>query len=341
MLHKPAFTAVAALAAGVVLLAGGYWNWVVQQEGPRPATGASAPAATQTKSLLGMRWDFSDGSLAGWRHKDNARIAIVEEGANKALRLSAFAWATCYFEPRSAEGAVHLAFRVRGDGSGHRLAVHLGTPAAERGRWLYYINARQAVTLDFVGWRQVTLDLEQFATPPNGLRRRDMAQVAFVEFMVHATGPNKPVDIWLDDIAFAPATAEEQARLEERQRARQRLVEQCLPALRAARARLDELKGQLDQRGEAGQYVDLARAYWTALAWCADDIQRTLQADELELVEKAPTLLAALERRLADRQAVLGRVLARRPEETDRQTSAQVMKAIASLLPEDLRGAYR
>ena len=29
------------------------------------------------------------------------------------------------------------------------------------------------------------------------------------------------------------------------------------------------------------------------------------------------------------------------PEETDRQTSAQVMKAIASLLPEDLRGAYR
>ncbi len=323
MVHKPAFTAVAALAAGLVLLAGGYWNWFVQQKGPRPDKGFP-PAPTRTKSLLGMRWDFSDGSLAGWRHKDNARIAIVEEGANKALRLSsdfgqyAFAWATCYFEPCSAQGTEHLAFRVRGDGSGHRLVVHLGTPAAERGRWLYYINARQAVTLDFVGWRPVTLDLEQFATPPNGLRRRDMARVAFVEFMVHATGPNKPVDIWLDDIAFGPATAEKQARLEERQRARQRLVEQCLPPLRAARTRLDELKGQLDQRAEAGQYVALARAYWTALAWCADDIHRTLQADELELVEKAPTLLAALERRLADRQAVLGRVLARRPEETDR-----------------------
>lgn len=314
---------VAALVLALVSLGVGVGNWLWQREAnPSAAVGGAAPS--RAKSLLGVRWDFSDGSLAGWRHKENTQIGIVQEGANRAMRLQSdfgqygFAWATRYFEPHSAEGVVHVAFRVRGDGSGHRLVVHLGAPAAERGQWLYYINARQAVALDFVGWREVSLDLEQFATPANGVRQRDLARLAFVEFMVHRTSEGKPVEIWLDDIAFTPATPEEQARQQQRQEARKRLVEESGPALQAARARLAELKRQLESLAQAGQYVDRARAYLTALAWCADDIQRYREAEELELVQKVPALLAALDRRLADPQSVLSHVLPRRPEEADR-----------------------
>ncbi len=329
MVHKPARIAVGALVLAVVSLAGGYWNWRAHHGASPAAAGgaaASGPAKPQSpaKTLLGVRWDFSDGSLAGWRHKDNTRISLAHEGPNKALSLQSdfgeygFAWATRYFEPHSAEGVVHVVFRVRGDGSGHRLEVHLGAPAPERGKWLYYINARQAVALDFVGWREVSLDLEHFATPANGVRQRDMARLAFLEFMVHAARPDKPVDIWLDDIAFAPATPAELARQAQRQASRQKVIEQSAPHLQAVRQRLAALKARLDESAAAGKYVDRARAYWTALAWCADDIQRYLEAEEPELVEKAPALLAALDRRLADPQAVLEHVLPRRPDEPDR-----------------------
>lgn len=322
-MHRLIPVALLVLAIALVSMAGGFWNWLAHQGTAAPERDAK-PAATPVKPLLGVFWDFDEGSLAGWRHKDNTRIRIAGDGANKALCVQSdfgeygFAWATRYFEPHTAEGVVHLVFRVRGDGSGHRLVVHLGAPAREGGKWLYYINATQAVTLDFVGWRQVSLDLERFATPNNGVRQRDLARLAFVEFMVHATRPGRPVEIWLDDIAFTPATAEERARQQQRRLARQRLVEQLMPALQAARRRLATYKEELDQRAQAGLYVDRARAYWTALAWCADDIQRYLEAEELELVEKAPRLLAALEGRLADPQSVLVHVRPSRPEEPDR-----------------------
>jgi len=328
IIHKPAPVVLAVLAIAAVSMAGGYWSWLAHREAAPAAPGAQSPGplpkTPPPKTLLAVRWDFSDGSLAGWRHKDNTRIRIADEGANKALCLQSdfgehgFAWATRYFEPHSAEDVVHLVFRVRGDGSGHRLVVHLGAPGGEPGRWLYYINARQAVALDFVGWREVSLDLEHFATPDNGVRRRDMARLAFVEFMVHATRQGRPVEIWLDDIAFMPATPEEQARQQQHHAARRQMVEQLAPALRAARSRLETVKRQLHQRAQAGQYVDRARAYWTALAWCADDIQRYLEAEELELVQRVPALLGALERRLADPQAVLAHILPHRPEEPDR-----------------------
>lgn len=321
MLHKPAHLIIAALVLALLWLAGRCCGWLSQREAGLP--GAGSGASSPAKALLGVRWDFSDGSLAGWRHKDNTRIGLVREGPNQALVLQSdfgeygFAWTTRYFDPHSAEGVVHLVFRVRGDGSGHRLVVHLGAPAPERGKWLYYINARQAVTLDFVGWREVSLDLEQFATPPNGLRQRDLARLAFVEFMVHATSQGKPVEIWIDDIAFTPATPGELARQAEQQAARQGLVKQWAPRLREVKQRLVALGARLDESAAAGQYVDRARAYWTALAWCASDLQRYLEAEELELVQKVPALVAALDRRLANPQAVLEHVLPRPPEEPD------------------------
>ncbi len=309
----------------MAVVAAAYWRLAARDRSPSLPSEkpAAAEPATANPSLLGVRWDFSDGSLAGWRHKDNARIAVADEGTNKALRLSSgfaphgFAWTTRYFEPRSVEGVVHVVFRVRGDNSGHRLQVHLGAPSPRRGSWLYYINARQTVTLDFTGWRRVSLDLEHFATPDNGLRERDLAQVGFVEFMVHARDAKTPLDVWLDDVEFTPATADEVAEHERRRQARARLVEEASRALDRTRKRVEELGSRLDRAAAEGKQVAVARAYWAALAWCAGDIQRYLDADELELVEKAGPLLAALDRRLDDPQSVLKHVLDRPPDEPD------------------------
>ncbi|MCR4415784.1 MAG: hypothetical protein NUV77_25500, partial [Thermoguttaceae bacterium] len=310
----------------LAVVAAAYWR--VASRGPSPPSPSEEPADCQgvpaIPSLLGVRWDFTDGSIAAWRHKDNTEIAIAVDGQNKALRLSSafaphgFAWATRYFEPHSAEGVVHVVFRVRGDGSGHRLQVHLGAPSPRGGKWLYYINARQTVTLDFTGWRRVSLDLDQFATPDNGLRERDLARLGFVEFMVHASDAKKPVEIWLDDIEFTPATPEELAAQERRRQTRARLVEKTAQALAQTRQRLAELGSQLDRAAHEGKHVATARAYHGALVWCADDLQRYLDAEELELVEKAGPLLASLDRRLEDPRAVLRHVLDRPPQEPDR-----------------------
>ena len=170
------------------------------------ATGTLARGADSARpSLLGVRWDFADGSLKGWRHKDNAQLTIADENGNRALRLQSafkpfdFTWTTRNFKLRTTAGVVHVGFRVRGSGSGHHLHVHLGTPRPTGRGSLYYINAKQAVPLDFTGWRSVSLDLDCFATPRNGLRERDLAQVHFLQFMIHAKGKHPTVDVWIDD----------------------------------------------------------------------------------------------------------------------------------------------
>ena len=49
-------------------------------KGPSPPKGQHAP-------LLGTRLDFADGSLAGWRWKDNAKGSLAKDDANGVLRL--------------------------------------------------------------------------------------------------------------------------------------------------------------------------------------------------------------------------------------------------------------
>ncbi len=274
-------------------------------------------------SLLGTKWDFNECTVDDWRHKNNAQRSIVTEMGNKSLRLESFfkpftfTWTTRYFEPRSAEGVAHVTFRVRGDGSGHQLQVHLGAPSPDKKRSLYYINEEQTTTLDFTGWRQISLDLDEFKTPAAGIRDRDLAGLIFLEFMVHAAGKKPAVDIRVDDVAFTDYTADEKARMKRRQQKRERTVTDVNASLTRTRQTLAEIGKKLDALAGQGKFVDVARVYWAALAWCADDIQRLLKAEECELVEQAPALLADLEKRLDDPQCVLGRVLDKAPRQGD------------------------
>jgi hypothetical protein len=89
-------------------------------------------------------------------------------------------------------------------------------------------------------------------------------------------------------------------------------------ALEKTKQALSRLREQLDAQAGQGKYVDVARVYWTALDWCAADVQRLLEAEEPAIAAQAPAMLADLERRLADPKALLSRVLDKAPDEPDR-----------------------
>ncbi len=285
------------------------------------------PAPLQHPSLLGTRWGFEDGKLDAWRHKNNAALSIAEEEGSKALRLESgfapfeFTWTTRHFEPHTLQGVVHVTFRVRGDKSGHKLRAMLGAPRPEGGKSLYYINDEQAITLDFTGWRDVSLDLAHFRTPAGARRDRDFENVIFLELMVLAhddSAPEKkPCDVWIDDVVFTGYTPEEEAANRRREEERRRIVAETCKAVERIKAGLVELDSKLDEAEEAGRYVAVARVYCAALEWCADDVQRLLEAEEFELVARAPALAEDLARRVADSKAVLDRVRAAAPEEKD------------------------
>ena len=284
---------------------------------------AEPPAAEMNPALLGTAWGFSDGSAADWRHKNNAELSIAAEGDNEYLRLESdftpftFTWTTRHFKPHSARGVAHVTFRVKGDGGGQQLQLHLGSPRPEGKGPLYYINTKQAVTLDFTGWRAFSVDLDQFATPGGGLRDRDMANIIFLEFMIHSSGGKPALDVGIDDVAFIDYTPDERAEMKRREEQRGKTIDKVNGRLADTRRLLAELAKQLDAAAAAGRYVDVARVYWAALDWCADDVARLLEAEEPELVEQAPGLLADLDKRLADPKCVLGHVLDEAPAEPD------------------------
>lgn len=288
----------------------------VAEESPKRAAGPPAG------KLLGTGWDFSDGDLTGWHHKENATLSIAEQGGNKSLHLEsafaphAFTWATRHFEPRSTAGVEHVTFRVRGNSSGHKLLVHLGAARPEGKGNLYYINADQAVTLDFQGWREVSLDLAQFKTPSGGLRDRDLAGVVFLEFMLQAGG-SAPADLWIDDVAMTGPTPEEVAQGQQRAARQKEISTQSRAALTGLKKDLAALRDRLDALQKEGKFVAMARVYWTALDWCADDAMRLLESEEHDLVAQVPVLLDDLKKRVADSQAVLKHVSDKVPQEKD------------------------
>ena len=280
----------------------------------------------QVPGLLGQRWDFQDGALEGWRHKQNAEIAIGQDGDNKALRLTSsfapfrFTWTTRGFASHTAEGVVHVNFRVRGDGSGHRLEVMLGAPKPEGSRSLYYGNKDQAIELDFEGWRDVSLDLERFDTPAGGLRGRDLAGVVFMEFIVF--GPDNgeavaPLDLLIDDIHFTGYTAEEKVEIERQRKRRVQITKEVNAGLETVDQKLASLLSELEKRQKDGAFVDVARVYHAALVWCAEDIRRLLEADEFELVEKAPAFLADLKKRVDMPGCVVQHIANAPPDDED------------------------
>ena len=173
------------------------------------------------------------------------------------------------------------------------------------------------MTLDFSGWRQVRADLDQFQTPDNGLRERDLARVTSVEFTVTAANQRGGVDIRLDDIAFTGRTAEEIA---EAERIRRGIASAGSKAgwPHSKRRNSDSLRSAASWScaAEHGKFVDEARVYWTGLEWCAKDVRRLLRADEIEIVRQAEPMLAAIGRRLDEPRQVLDRVC-ERPQEGD------------------------
>lgn len=284
------------------------------------ATWSAEPAR-----LIDLAWDLSAEKLSGWRHKENAQLSLRDDGGKKVLSLQSgfapftFAWATRGFAPCSADGVVHVAFRVHGDGSGHSLQACLGTcrPANEN-RTVYYTNSKQAVKLDFQGWRPMTLDLEQFQTPAGGRRDQDLNHVIFLQFMVIAAeASKKPVDVGVDDIRFFGHTAEELAKIEQQKQERQRTVDAVGPLLAEARRELTALGSQLDAQAKQGKYVDVARVYLAAWRWSADDIQRSLEAEEPAIVHQTLTQVAELRSLLAQPQKLLGRANAQAPAASD------------------------
>lgn len=278
--------------------------------------------------LLGARWDFEDGSLDGWRHKDNSVLSIADEAGGKCLRFQGefsrfkFCWTTRQFSPRTLAGVRHVTFRVCGDGSGHRLEMNLGAKRPDKPGSLYYGNSRQAVTLDFTGWRSVSLDLDAFQTPPHGLRERDLAAVVFFQFFVTAQS-DRPLDARIDDVQFTGPTPAEIKAAEELLRRREEILARSAARLAAARQGIAAIAGKLDAEEKRGEFTAVARVYLAALEWCADDVARTLAAEEFEIVARAPGLLESLERRIGQPQGILDRVAAKAPEEADTLDSAR------------------
>ena len=299
-------------------------------EAVRAAPTADKPSPI-VPPLLGLRADFSDGKLSGWRHKENAQIEIVADGVKKVLHLSSrfdpfdFTWATWSFAPHTTAGLAHVRFRIAGDGSGHRLQVHLGGQGSGDKRPHYYVNNTQSPKLDFTGWRTVTLDLEHFETPANALRKPDLAAVVFLEFMVvverktdgTAAGKSTNVDLRLADVEFIGLTPEEETALRQQTARRQQLCQAAQPRLVEVESQLAGLRTNIDSLAGQGKYVDVARVYLAALTWCVADVRRGLEADELAIVAQADTLLADLARRAGQTSRVIGHVRDRGNQEPD------------------------
>lgn len=288
-------------------------------DGPATAEDASAKAP----SLLQLAADFEQGDFHGWRHKNNATLSLAKAEKNQALRLQSefapfnFTWTTWHFDPHTYEGTVHVRFRVRGDGSGHSLSCYLGTPHPKGKGSLYYANKEQAVVLDFNGWREVSLDLPQFQTPAGGDRQRDLGQVTFLEFMIHADDADNPVNIQLDDIRFTGYTEAELAEKTRQEQQRNQIADEVTAQLGKVRSQLDALDRKLAAAAEQGNDTAPARVYLEALRWCADDVQRYLEAEEHDLLLRAPEMLAALEALAGRPEHVLSHVADAAPEEGD------------------------
>ncbi|MFW6438230.1 MAG: hypothetical protein ACOCZ7_04370, partial [Armatimonadota bacterium] len=176
-----------------------------------------------------VNWDFEDGSLEDWRHKDNATIEVVEGGERgNVLELStdygefSFAWMTCQPGGRidfSDTWAVE--FMIRGDGSGAVVRPTLGA-LRQDDPTLYYTAPRDAVTLDFTGWRRHRLHITALDLKTDRNILDDLKRVSFVQFMVNADGAASTT-VAVDDIRAAPPQGGEVAQLSQWRRQMERL----------------------------------------------------------------------------------------------------------------------
>jgi hypothetical protein len=168
-----------------------------------------------------VNWDFTTGDLQGWQCKSNATMKLAEE-AGRGQYLEGeitygefnFGWFTRQHPEVDYTKVWAVEFEVRGDGQGGQLQVQLGRRGPKT--TFYYINSRQALTLDFTGWRKVTVELPSFTTPAGRPRFEDLSQIYFLQFMV--SGRTAGVTrLAFDNIRTIPAT-DQQLQLLTRQR---------------------------------------------------------------------------------------------------------------------------
>jgi len=98
---------------------------------------------------------------------------------------------------------------------------------------------------------------------------------------------------------------------------REQITAETTAALNGVDRKLAKLGSELDKRADEGAFVDVARVYWAALDWCADDVRRLLEAEEFALVEQAASLLADLSKRLDEPNCVAKHVRDAPPAKED------------------------
>jgi hypothetical protein len=143
---------------------------------------------------------------------------------------------------------------------------------------------------------------------PLGWNHKDNAQLSIQQ---------NPLDLAVADIRLIGHTPAELAAVEKQRQERQKIVAEITAALAPARQELAGLRERIDQQAQHGKFVDVARVYAAALAWSADDIQRCLEAEEIEIVRQAGPLLVELKARLAEPRRLLDRIGEQAPREAD------------------------
>jgi hypothetical protein len=240
-------------------------------------------------------WPVDKALADAWRHKDNATLEPqADDGPRTGVQRwrSGFApfeftWATLSFKkPLDLADAGSIRYWVRGDGSGHRLQFTLGAPGPQGRGTLYYMDAAEAVTLDFTGWRECRASLARFITPSGGEPLRDLGRVVFVQFMMtRAPHSTAALDIAIGDFRIlrdsarqkTVAALREQRRLAEVEHARREEQE-----ARQNRAALDEAaKGLPDLRKQVEalptEPVGAARKR-AVLLWAVEDAETSIAA---------------------------------------------------------------
>ncbi len=179
----------------------------------------AAYVAAQEQPVLAqeaVRWDFEDGDIATWRHKDNATIAVVEEGGERGWVLEfatdygefGFAWMTNAPGGRLDFSAIFaVEFMLRGDGSGARVRPTLGVVRPGEPT-LYYSAPADEITLDFEGWRSFALHITGLDVSRESNILDDLRRMSFVQFMVTAGPETERTTIAVDDIRAVPAEGE-------------------------------------------------------------------------------------------------------------------------------------
>jgi len=211
-----------------------------------------------------VQWDFEDGDIAKWQHKDNATLAVADEGGErgKVLELSTdygefgFAWTTHRPGPTmDFTDIAALEFMIRGDGSGCRVRATLGILRPGEGT-LYYSATPDEVIVDFTGWRKCRMHLARIEPVADSDLFEDFARVGFVQFMVTALEAETST-LAFDDVRAVPAEGDE------------------LAALNQYRQTLSDLAGDMPKDGgnilpNAGFEVSVSGTqplFWRANAW--------------------------------------------------------------------------